>query len=103
MAKNLSKTQEYAIKWLNSTGMDNLSIAKELKISVEQITSLVGNIDVSALAESKAKNLMITHTAGKKINSVAVMTKEASELGDTTRQTNSAPTREIKGIFRPKN
>lgn len=99
---NLSKTKEYAIKWLNSIGMDNPSIAKELKISVEQIISLVGEVDPSTLAESKAKNLMITHTAGKKVNSVAVMTKEASELGDTARQTSTSK-REIPGIFRPKN
>lgn len=99
---NLTKTKEYAIRWLNSQGVDNSAIAKELKISVEQITSLIGNVDPGSLAESKAKNLMITHTAGKKVNTVAVMTKEASELGDTARQNNPPATREIPGIFRPK-
>jgi hypothetical protein len=46
---------------------------------------------------------MITHTSSKKINSVAIMTKEASQIGDESKK--AVPQTNIedrKGIFRPK-
>jgi hypothetical protein len=107
MAK-LNKTQKYAIQWLNSTGYASEAIAKELNLTVEQIESIIPKVD-TPVADNKvqsissAKDLMITHTSGKKINSVAIMTKEASEIVDTSNK--NAPVINIdnkKGIFRPK-
>jgi orotate phosphoribosyltransferase-like protein len=104
MAK-LNKTQKYAIQWLNSTGYASEAIAKELNLTVEQIESIIPKVD-TPVADNKvqsissAKDLMITHTSGKKINSVAIMTKE---IVDTSNK--NAPVINIdnkKGIFRPK-
>lgn len=105
----LSKAAKYAVQWLNSTGLSNEDIATELSITVKQVDSvldkIVANVEESQdkTIESKAKNLMITHTSGKKVNTVAIMTKEASEMGDAARiNTPKKSTREVKGIFRPK-
>jgi len=96
----ISNIKKYAAQWLKHTGFSNEDIAKEIKISSSDIQQIFDEYEQSAL-DSKSTNLMITHTAGKKINSVAIMTKEASELVDTARNKVS-PTRDQKGIFRPK-
>jgi hypothetical protein len=44
---------------------------------------------------------MITQTSGKGTNSVAIMTKQASELGDALKKSHVAP-KSSTGIFRPK-
>jgi hypothetical protein len=46
---------------------------------------------------------MITHTSGKKLNNVAIMTKDASAIADETRkQAESSQGRnQEKNIFRP--
>lgn len=106
----LSKTQIYAIRWLDHQKKNTLEISKELKIEEPKIISALeknqtinskNNIKTaSSSSGNRAKNLMITQTSGKKNNSVAVMTKEASALGDSTR--NSRPSRNTnKAIFRP--
>lgn len=104
----LSKATKYAVQWLNSTGLNNDDIAKELSITAKQVGSILDKPEDTVKPTDKsttaqAKNLMITHTSGKKINSVAIMTKEASELGDAAR-TNAKPksNKDVKGIFRPK-
>lgn len=109
----LNKIQKYAIHWLNYNGMDIDSIAKELNLTSKQVAPLIErssptipseNKDESTTKISTSKDLMITHTSGKKINSVAIMTKEASERGDSAR--NNLPQQKNldtkKGIFRPK-
>lgn len=102
----INKVTKYAVQWLHSTGLSYDDIAKELSISVNQVVGVlkktVDEVKIKTTT-SKAQNLMITHTSGKKINSVAIMTKEASELGDEARNKASTKTREVKGIFRPKN
>lgn len=100
----LSKANKYAIQWLDSKGFDKETISKELKVTLAQIDSVLVKNDkeLPKTSSSNSKNLMITHTSGKKINSVAIMTKEASELGDETRNKIPTKTREVKGIFRPK-
>jgi orotate phosphoribosyltransferase-like protein len=104
----LSKAAKYAVHWLNSTGLSNEDIATELSITVKQVDSVLDKVadakeSQDKITESKAKNLMITHTSGKKVNTVAIMTKEASEMGDAARiNTPKKSTREVKGIFRPK-
>lgn len=103
----LTKTQKYAIQWLHSTGSDVNTIAKELNITPVQVSTLVHKAEPPVITNSvhpvSAKDLMITHTSGKKINSVAIMTKEASQIADESQK--NAPqikTEDQKGIFRPK-
>lgn len=103
----LSKTQKYAIQWLHSNGSDINAIAKELNLTPVQVSSLVQKAEPPAIQNSSqpvsAKDLMITHTSGKKINSVAIMTKEASQIADESRKNVPEATAEDKkGIFRPK-
>lgn len=103
----LNKIQKYAIQWLHSTGLDSDAIAKELNITTEQVISLIPKAEITSspaiAAIPSAKDLMITHTSGKKINSVAIMTKEASQIGDESKK--NVPQINVedkKGIFRPK-
>lgn len=100
----ITKTQKYAIQWLDSTGMNIQDISKELKITSDQVASILESSKQPAAIETKSKNLMITHTSGKKINSVAIMTKEASEVSDDLKKNlpNAVANTKTKGIFRPK-
>jgi len=104
----LSKSNQYAINWLVEQGMSLENIASELKINLDVIN---GHITKHQPEKSKlkvksspvnAKDLMIRHTRDKKNNSVAIMTKEASEVGDESRkQINNNPRKINKNIFRP--
>lgn len=105
----LSKSNEYAINWLLDQGMSPDSIASELKIEVK---SVINHIEKHQPQKSKlniksspvkAKDLMIRHTRDKKTNSVAIMTKEASEVGDESRKKilNDSSRKINKNIFRP--
>lgn len=103
MAK-LSKANKYAILWLNHTGESIDKISSELGVSEKQINeALTTNVQAQAMPQPNAKNLMITHTSGKKLNTVAIMTKDASAMADETRkQAISSPGRnQEKNIFRP--
>lgn len=108
-----NNTKQYAILWLNQQGHSPKEIAKELKISETQVSDIISentttketntqpNDVTQSVAPINSKNLMITHTAGKKTNTVAIMTKEASEVNDTKFKNNTR-TISDKGIFRPK-
>lgn len=105
----ISKSNQYAINWLSSQGMDAASIASELKVSEEAVKNHIeqnqpekSKLKVKS-SPVKAKDLMIRHTRDKKTNSVAIMTKEASEVGDESRKKIlNDPSRKInKNIFRP--
>ena len=104
----LNKMQKYAIQWLNSQHADHESIAKELDITVKQVTNELKDAPQTQTIQKQeptlsAKELMITHTAQKKTNSIAIMTKEASEIADEAKKKMpSKNTDNIKGIFRPK-
>lgn len=102
MLKKITPIHEYAIRWLNHIGLSNTDISKQLNINLESINQLIeSDTNGAHTPTSKAKNLMITHTSGKKINSVAIMTQEASEVCDAAKK--AAPTiNNNKGIFRPK-
>lgn len=100
----LNKTQKYAINWLNSIGKDGEEIAKELKLKIAAVENYIKKntqqentpTDYSktkpkeciARFKNTEKNkshtlkMMLTETAGKKQNSVCIMTKEASSLSD---------------------
>ena len=105
----ITKVQKYAIYWLNHSGKSVEEISKELDIKHSQISTIITansqpELTNVAIQPSKTKDLMITHTSGKKINSVAIMTKEASEIADEAKK--KIPVTKgrdsERGIFRPK-
>lgn len=106
---NISNTKKYAVKWMHHCGDDIAKISYELKISKDKVEEILGQSDnpEQSVNEPSAKpmtskDLMIRQTAGKGANSVAIMTKEASEISDShrTKQQSSGNDFE-KGIFRP--
>jgi len=108
----LNKTQTYAIRWLDSQGLDSTKIAKELALKEDQVSPVVEKftkatkapndiIKTSTAPAISPKNLMITETGSKKTKSVAIMTQAASELADEMRKKHTVSKSE-KGIFRPK-
>jgi predicted transcriptional regulator len=117
MAK-LSKVNTYAIQWLNSQGKNIEEIATDLSLTEKQVSSVVekttksgaesSNIKTakspSSSANSRSMNLMIRETAGKKSNSVSIMTGEASMVNDQlkSQSTNNQQRKTDKYIFRPK-
>lgn len=116
MAK-LTKNNTYAINWLNHLGKDIDDIALELKLTKDQVVSVLekhqptrasdDNNPIKTASESTAKqivskNLMINQTSAKKSNNVMIMTKEASIINDDLKKNmrSSKPTLS-KHIFKP--
>jgi len=99
----LNKTQQYAIRWMVSQGNEIAQIVKELKIPADSVNRFVekncnintNNTIPTTSSRVKAKDLMIRNTSSKQINNVAIMTREASEMGDHFKKsapnTQSAP------------
>lgn len=114
----VNKVQTYAICWLHSLNKSSIEIADELKLTEKQVVGVlekhtfakndtteetIKTATSSVAPKITPKDLMITHTSAKKTNSVSIMTKEASELGDDMRKkhiANQIPDAQ-KGIFRP--
>lgn len=106
MAK-LSKVNTYAILWLDHAGYTTDQIIEEIGVTEKQVASVldVKRTTPTTTPKHNPKNLMITHTSGKKLNNVAIMTKDASAMADDARK--NAPTsvgrNQEKNIFRPNN
>ena len=112
MAK-LSKTNKYAISWLNQQGMTNEEISKELTLPLTQVARCIKTetskesgtaSENEPVSKQSSKDLMITKTSGKGNSHVAIMTKAASEVNDEEKKkmeqtTNSSL--DTPGIFRP--
>lgn len=105
---DISNTKKYAIKWMNHCGEDISKISYELKISKDKILEILSDNKSSEVSEKSttntinSKDLMITQTSGKGANSVAIMTKEASEINDSRRIKQQSKGNDFeKGIFRP--
>lgn len=88
----LSKSNKYAILWLNSQGNKSEDIAKELGVTTKQIDKILSEkIVESAPSENKpvvpntSKDFMIRHSQNN-INSVSIMTQQASMLNDEARK-----------------
>lgn len=108
----INKTTGYAIQWLSSCNKTPEDIALELKLSVDQVIEYIekhhqqnntNTIETkSSQVKSKSKDLMIRHTRDKKINSVSIMTQEASMTNDELKK-NITPTsnRNADCIFKP--
>lgn len=106
----LTKTQTYAVLWLHHQANSSEQIAKELKLTNGQVISAINantktespDTDSQSIGNINAKNLMITHTSGQKVNNVAIMTKDASALTDTIKKNQKEINRNDNVIFRPK-
>lgn len=102
MAKT-NKTKLYACWWLAHSGKTEVEISEELQLDISVVEQYIKEMPVSDQSVNKPshKSLMITQTSGKGTNSVAIMTKQASELGDELKK-NHVPPRSNTGIFRPR-
>jgi DNA-binding transcriptional regulator GbsR (MarR family) len=113
-----NKTQIYAIQWLQNQGKSVEEISEELKITPKQVSSVLeknSNVNKngatiksaksSAASIIKSKDLMITRTSSKGDNTVAIMTREASELNDENKKAHRASINHNtvqQSIYRPK-
>lgn len=88
----LSKSNKYAILWLKSQNKTTEEIQKELGVSEKQVDSVVlpthkDNAQQDSTNRKTSKDFMIHETANR-INSVAIMTKEASAMNDDFKKSN---------------
>jgi orotate phosphoribosyltransferase-like protein len=103
----ITKIKKYAIQWLHSQNFTIKQISKEVSLTENQVLSVLNTepkVTTDSSPSIKAKDLMITHTSGKRVNNVSIMTKEASEMGDALKTSHSTlnPTQLNKAIYRPK-
>lgn len=105
----ITKTEKYAILWLNSQEINVETISKELGLTEQQINNVISKGETNkknnniktksqSMGVSPSKNLMIRETANKK-NHVAIMTKEASMVNDDAKKKNEAK-RITQNIFK---
>lgn len=109
----ITKNIGYSILWLNHIGRDNSLIAKELKLSTDQVLTFLEKHNITnetvelPIKQSpvnkaiKSKELMIRHTRDKKTNSVAIMTREASAVNDSIRTKLASNKKNNNYIFNP--
>lgn len=89
MAK-LSKVNKYAILWLKSQGLSTEVIQKELGVTQKQVESVEPTpqkVQTESSGRKTSKDFMIHETANR-VNSVAIMTKEASTMNDDFKKAN---------------
>jgi|688.fasta_scaffold379737_3 hypothetical protein len=104
----LSNTQKYAILYLHNTEKKSIKqISDELKISKNTVNSIVENNKEPEIPqinkEDKTKKVMIRETAGKKINSVSIMTQAGSQITDEHLKNMGNYQKDTSGyIFRPR-
>lgn len=107
----INKMQKYAILWLSSQGLDTEAIVAETKLGKTQIANTITEYanktsekglqtKTSPVNGSRSKNLMITESSNK-TRSVAIMTKEASQLNDDLKKNTNSSSKIQKGIYRP--
>jgi DNA-directed RNA polymerase specialized sigma subunit len=105
----LNKTQKYAIEHLLNQNKTSVEIAKELSLEKEDVEKFIekhskvsteSTIPTTS-AKVTSKDAMITQTQNKKINNVAIMTREAAEMNDQFKKS-VKPKSSQEGIFRPK-
>lgn len=108
----LTKSDEYAIQLLHQRGTSVEDISADLELPLTQVKRYVKTklppvepkVEVQAevpTVKKTSKDFMITKTSAKGNNSVAIMTKEASEMNDEARRKFSANNSNKPGIFRP--
>ena len=100
----VSKTKEYAIKYLATTEKKSSEeISAELKIPLADVEKILSEKPKTAKAKTdKTKNLMIRQTSAKKMNTVSIMTEAAAQLSDEfVKNMNTRPD-SSKHIYRPR-
>lgn len=100
----------YAIYYLSDTGLTPAKISKELSLSTKEVKDILSERNPpkkdtirTTSSPVNSKNLMITETSVKGNKTVAIMTKEASEVNDEfKKKIPSTQSRTAKNaIFRP--
>lgn len=109
--KETNKSDVYAIYYLLDNGKDSKFISKELNIAIKIVEDTIAQRKESQntkipTTSSKVtnKDMMIRQTSVKGTNSVAIMTKEASQVNDSFKKTltNQIVSRTSKNaIYRP--
>lgn len=108
----ITKQVSYAINWLLSQNKTPKEISDELELTEKQVVTYMEKNNItkadklatkSSKTKSKSKDLMIRHTSHKKVNNVAIMTKEASEINDELKKklSSSSSNRNANCIFKP--
>lgn len=109
--KKLSKSSEYAIQWLVNQNKNTVEISEELGLSEATVRTYIETNNISSTpitnplpiksSPVSSKDLMIRHTRDKQTNSVAIMTKEASEKNDANRPKFKNTKANTNHIFKP--
>jgi hypothetical protein len=105
MAK-VSKNNIYAIKYLFAQNLTVDQIASEVNLSIDSVQTVIDSENLSPPIPPpppSPKDLMITKTAVKKNNTVAIMTQEASMMNDHNRAKLSSSHKSPDHIFKPFN
>lgn len=111
----LTKTEKYAIQWLDHQNYSSLQIATELQVPEKLVIKTLEKVSgvnkpgkiktVTSPVSKQPSNLFIMESQNKKNKGVAIMTKEASEKADSERSNdqkqNSRRNQNI--IYKPKN
>lgn len=113
MKKEVEKSDIYAIYFLSDSGKDAKAISKELGIGVKLVGYVLSKREQpknssipTTSSKVTSKDMMIRQTSVKGTNSVAIMTKEASQVNDSFKQTlGSQPVSRTSrnAIYRPNN
>ena len=88
----ITKPQTYAALWLRDQGKTNEEIAEELSITIKQVAGVMSKYTQKAQPKQEvvisrtSKDFMIRKTSANGNNTVAIMTKEASEMNDETKK-----------------
>ena len=98
MNNNLLK--RYAVLWLRSQGAEAVAISEELGIPKSSVTRIIKlyskaseqdkPTETQTVRRKTSKDFMINKTAGKGSAGVTIMTKEASEINDASKKSNSS-------------
>lgn len=111
--KELTQSDIYAIYHLVDNGVNNKQIAKELNIGIKLVDDTISqrkqpqnnNIPTTS-SKTTNKDMMIRQTSVKGNKSVAIMTKEASQINDDFKKglSNQIVSRTSRNaIYRPNN
>lgn len=96
-----NKSEEYAVKFLNNEGLDVDQISEKLNLEKSVVEKIVSSHKKSSNLKS-AQDMMIRHTAEKKINNVSIMTRDAAMAADELIKKTATTNSRKESIFRPR-
>ena len=107
----ITKSQKYAILWLNSQSKNNHEISKELNLTTKQVNSVLksntkpenppsNNLETKTkpMGSTNSRNLIIKETNNKQ--KVALMSKEFSMMSDEFRKKTTKPKNRKQNIYK---